>query len=245
MIALTQTAFGDAPGWALALQGFYDVVPTIFFMLGSILLLREFYSKMVKGNYAILAAGSIMVFSAGVLKALHKIIMGLARVDYVILDRQFAPTQPIGFALLFVAMIGMFTPYNISHFDKQETDKVPLVALPLLAVLLAEKIGDYNLPTYESTLPFIALMVIGALGFLIMLIIVSCKMKKIPEIIFFALATIMMFGMRYLSTKRYFEGAWIQITVNLIYQLSFFLGCLPLMKHHVKEFDLFTKNKSK
>lgn len=231
MIALTQTAFGDAPGWALALQGFYDVVPTIFFMLGSILLLREFYSKMVKENYALLAAGSIMVFSAGVLKALHKIIMGLVRVDYVILDRQFAPTQSIGFALLFVAMIGMFTPYNISHFDKQETSRAPLIVLPLLAVLLADKIGDYNLPTYESTLPFIALMVIGALGFLIMLIII--------------LATIMMFGMGYLSTKWYFEGAWIQITVNLIYQLSFFLGCLLLMKHHVKEFDLFTKKNSK
>jgi hypothetical protein len=242
-LASTQTAFGDAPGWALALQGFYDIIPTVFFMLGAIILLRELYGKMVKGNYALLAAGSIMVFSAGIIKAFHKVLMGLARVDYVIMDKQFAPTQSIGFLLLFIAMIGMFTSYNIHHLPgkKQEPTKMGFLALPVLGLFLAEGVGEYGLKTFDSTIPFIVIMVLGALGFLVMLIVVSAKMKKIPEIVFFSISILMMFGMGYLSTKHYFEGAWIQISVNIVYQACFFGGCLMLKKHDVANFDLFTK----
>lgn len=244
----TETNFEDAPQGLLALQSIYDLVPVILFLLGSILLLRTLYSKMVKGNYVLLGAGSIMVFVAGFLKALHKFLMAVARIDYVILDRQFTSTQSVGFALLAIALVGMFTKYNQDHIEHPTKDvKAEVVLLPLLSFLplfLAE--GEENkISEFTSTMPFIILMILGASVFLIMLMVLAIKMHRVVEIILFALSLVFMVGMGYLSTKHYFEGAWMQISCNLCYQLCFFLGCLLLKKHGLGDFDLRSPKKAK
>ena len=46
-----------------------DFIPVFLFGAAAVLLLRDLYSKMVKGAYALFAAGVIDVFMAGFLKA--------------------------------------------------------------------------------------------------------------------------------------------------------------------------------
>lgn len=246
-LLLAQTSFEDAPRGLLALQSIYDLVPVVLFLLGSIILLRELYSRMVKGNYVLLGAGSIMVFATGFFKALHKFLLAVARINYVILDKQFVSTQSVGFALLAIALVGMFTSYNRNHLPMQDKGtKASAIALPLLAFLplfLAEK-GESDVKEFTSTMPFIVLMVVGAAVFLAMLIVVSVKLHQPIAIVLFSLAIVFMVGMGYLSTKHYFEGAWMQITCNVCYQLCFFLGCLLLKKHGLATLDLGKKNKA-
>ena len=234
------TEFKDAPQLGMIFQGVYDLVPVILFMLGSVILLKTLYDKMVKGCYCLLCAGSVMVFSGGVLKAFHKIIMGIFRVDYVILDKQFTTTQSIGFLLLFLALLGMFTSYNTNHISK--TTKLGALSLPLFIFLTDEiKYGDSGLPAFNNLWPFLSIMILGAAGFLVMLVIISIKMKCKVETILFILAIVFMVGMGYLSTKRGYDGAWYQISCNLCYQGVYLAGCLLLKKHGLKEVDLFTK----
>lgn len=228
---MTFTSFYDSNRYLVILQGIYDIIPVVLFLLGSVILLRLFYSKMVKGCYCLLAAGSIMVFNAGVLKAIHKICMGAFRIDYIILDKQFTPTQSIGFVLLFLAFIGMFTSKNKDHI---QGSKFPIIALPALLVLADEIIkGDSGFPAFTSTLPFIVCMIIGASGFLIMLMVYTIKSKMKAAPILFGISILFMIAMGYLSTMRTFEGAWLQISCNICYQTCYFLGCLLLKKREV------------
>lgn len=209
--------------WAIVLQALYDLLPVTLFLIGSIILLRCLYNKMVKGNYALFAAGSIMVFAAGFLKAIHKLIIGILGYSYNILDRQFTSTQSIGFALMFIALIGMFTSYNKKY------TKVQIVTIPSIlftTIFMSSK----GLPEYTNTLPFIILMIVGASGTLVMLTIISIKRKDKISAILFALAIVFMVGMGYLSTKVSWTYTWIAISVNVLYQALFMLGTIRLQK---------------
>ncbi len=228
------TSFADAPRAGVLIQGIYDLLPVVLFMMGSVILLRTLYSKMVKGCYCLLASGSIMVFVAGVLKAFHKIIMGAFQVDYIILDKQFTPTQSVGFILLFLSLLGMFTTHNTKHITKAAS----LSLLPLLFVL-EEEVGSSGLKAYTNLWPFLSIMIVGAAGYLVMLSIIAFKMNRKLEAILFLVSLLFMIGMGYLSTKRGYEGAWMQISCNLVYQGIFFVACLLLKKHGLEESKIF------
>ncbi len=228
------TSFKDAPRVGVLFQGIYDLLPVVLFMMGSVILLRALYSKMVKGCYCLLASGSIMVFVAGVLKALHKIVMGAFQVDYVILDKQFTPTQSVGFILLFLSLVGMFTTHNTKHVS--QTAAISL--LPVLFVL-EEEVGSSGLKAFNNLWPFLSIMILGAGGYLVMLSIISFRMKRKLEGILFLVALLFMIGMGYLSTKRGYEGAWMQISCNVVYQGIFFVACLLLKKHGLEEAKIF------
>ncbi len=218
----------ESSPWALILQALYDLIPVTLFLIGSIILLRCLYNKMVKGNYALLAAGGIMVFVAGFLKAVHKLIVGFTGYSYSILDRQFTSTQSIGFLLLFIAFIGMFTPYNKKY------TKVRVVALPALVSTIILLSTD-GLKEFDSTMPFIVMMIIGAAGTLGMLIYVSIRRKDVISAILFGLAIVFMVGMGYLSTKVTWTYTWIAISVNIVYQALFMVGAIRLQKKGLGE----------
>ncbi len=225
-LAVSESTYAElyesAP-WAIILQSLYDLIPIILFLVGSVILLRCLYNKMVKGNYALFAAGSIMVFAAGFLKALHKFIIGISGYSYNILDRQFTSTQSIGFALMFVALIGMFTSYNKKYTKVSVCAIVPFIAVTALTDAPAIR-------EFTNTLPFIILMIIGAAGTLVMLMIVSIKRKDILSAVLFGLAIVFMVGMGYLSTKSSWTYNWIAISVNIVYQALYMIACIRLQR---------------
>lgn len=223
---ILDTALGDAPGYLQVLQGLYDLIPLILFLIGIIILQKTLYNKMVKGCYALFAGGTIMVFAAGFFKALHKVLLGCG-IEYAILSEQFTTTQSVGFFLTFLGIAGMFTFHNKNY------TKVSCSTLGLLIVLATTE--------FTSKMPFIVLMMIGAAGFLGTLVYISIRMKSIPAAILNIIALLAMFGMGYLSTKSTFEKAWIQISVNIIYQGCFLISTIILKKKGLGNEDSLSK----
>ena len=72
-------------------MGLMDFVPVAFFAVTAVILLRDLYNKMVKGAYALLAAGTINVFTAGFCKALWKLLYAANICDFSALEHMFLP----------------------------------------------------------------------------------------------------------------------------------------------------------
>jgi len=187
-----------------------DFIRVVFFFAAAVLLLRDLYNKMVKGAYALLAAGSIMVLVGGIYKALWKILYALAICDFPALDTSLFTFQGPGFVLVFAALAGMFTKKNKNS-----------VTLHSAAV-----------PVFVSNMPFIILQIIGCTGVQGCLIAVSAKMKKKLPIVCFILAFVFMMGMGYLGAK--FDDSssmhWLAQCTNIISQGALFAGVYMLHK---------------
>lgn len=194
-----------------------DFIPVLFFFAAAVLLLKDLYNKMVKGAYALLAAGSIMVLIGGIYKVLWKTLVALAVCDYPMLDTSMFALQGPGFLLVFAALAGMFTKYNKNHVTLRSA------ALPVIV----------------SNMPFIILQIIGCTGVQGSLIAVSVKMKKKLPIVCFILAFIFMMGMGYLGAK--FDDSssmhWVAQCTNIISQGSLFAGVYLLHKAGLGKVD--------
>lgn len=194
-----------------------DFIPVLLFFAAAVLLLKDLYNKMVKGAYALLAAGSIMVLIGGIYKALWKILYALTICDYPALDTSLFTFQGPGFLLVFAALLGMFTTKNKKH-----------VTLHSAAV-----------PVIVSNMPFIILQIIGCTGVQGCLIAVSVKMKKKVPVLCFVLAFIFMMGMGYLGAK--FDDSssmhWLAQCTNIISQGALLTGVWLLHKAGLSKED--------
>lgn len=133
-----------------------DFIPVLLFGAAAVLLQRDLYSKMVKGAYALFAAGTIDVFMAGFLKALYKLLYALGVCDFQPLTQMFFPVQALGFL-----MAGCGALYIGTRKGKQEK------------VLAAAA-----LPVYKGTMIFVGLMVAGLGMMYFGLVRVARKLKK-------------------------------------------------------------------
>ena len=93
-----------------------DFVPVIFFGMAAVLLMRDLYNKMSKGAFALFAAGTIDVFSAGALKATYKLLYATGVCDF--------PVQSIGFLLAGIGMVAF-----VCH---RQTKAATLAVAPLV-----------------------------------------------------------------------------------------------------------------
>lgn len=187
-----------------------DFIPVLFFFAAAVFLLKDLYNKMVKGAYALLAAGSIMVLIGGIYKVLWKVLVALSVCDYPALDTSLFTFQGPGFLLVFAALAGMFTKHNKNNVT----------------------LHSAALPVIVSNMPFIILQIIGCTGVQGSLIAVSVKMKKKLPVVCFILAFIFMMGMGYLGAK--FDDSssmhWLAQCTNIISQGSLFVGVFLLHK---------------
>lgn len=197
-----------------------DFIPVVMFFLAACLLLKDLYNKMTKGAYALLATGSIMVLIGGFYKALWKILYALCICDYPLLSESFFPIQGTGFLLVFLALIGMFTPHNKKN-----------VTLKSVAVV----------PVLDSSMPFVILQIIGCAGMQFTLFGISLKMKKKNAAVCYIVAFIFMLAMGYLSAK--FDDTpemhWVAQLTNTISQGSLLLGTWILHKAGLAEKNLW------
>ena len=197
-----------------------DFIPVVMFFLAACLLLKDLYNKMTKGAYALLATGSIMVLIGGFYKALWKILYALCICDYPLLSESFFPIQGTGFLLVFLALIGMFTPHN-----KKNVTLNSVAAVPVL----------------ESSMPFVILQIIGCAGMQFTLFGISLKMKKKNAAACYVVAFIFMLAMGYLSAK--FDDTpgmhWVAQLTNTISQGSLLLGTWILHKAGLAEKNLW------
>jgi len=187
------------------------------FFAAAVILLKDLYNKLVKGAYALLAAGSIMVFIGGFYKAFWKFLVGAGICNYPVLGDSLFPLQGPGYLLIFAALIGLFTKANKKHVTLKSS----------------------ALPVVTGILPFLFMQILGCVGTQAMLIVVSVKMKKKLPIVLFALSFVFIMAMGYLGAK--FDDSssmnWVAQCTNIISQGTLFAGVWLLHKAGLGEQD--------
>lgn len=130
-----------------------DFIPVVLFFITAVILQRDLYNRMSKGAFALLAAGSIMVFIGGTYKALWKLLYALNVCDFPTLNNALFPMQGPGFLLVFISLLGS---------NRNKSGRL-YAAAPMV---------------YTSNLVFIIMQVVGLGGTQAMLAIKSARMKK-------------------------------------------------------------------
>lgn len=194
-----------------------DYIPVLFFAVAGVILMRDLYSKMSKGAFALFAAGVIDVTIAGALKATWKLLYAAGICDFAALNAMFFPVQSIGFLLAGIAMLAMLV--------HPQTERAALAVAP---------------PVFTGTFVFVGLMVAG-LGMMdAVLCILAAKLKKPWLIAIFTVSFVCSLGMGYLSSKDFTDAAmnWIAQGVNVVGQGLLLLGAVLLHKAGLKEMEL-------
>ena len=185
-----------------------DFVPVVFFGITAVALLGDLHNKMGKGVYALFAAGSFNVFLAGFCKALWKLLYAADICDFKALEEMFMPVNSIGLLCVGLSLICM-----VCLQKKSVTLSVAPVAV-------------------TSSLPFIAMMVVGLGGMCASLSVLSVKMKKGRAMVLFILSFVCAMAMGYLSSRDSTLAwvNWAEQSINTVSQLCLMLGTLALHK---------------
>ena len=191
-----------------------DFVPVAFFGVTAVILLRDLYNKMFKGAYALFAAGCVNVFMAGFFKALWKLLYAANICDFKALEEMFMPVNSIGLLFVGLALIGMLC---------WKRKSVMLSAAPV---------------AITTSLPFIAMMVVGLGGMCASLSILAAKMKKGKVMILFILSFVCAMAMGYMSSRDSTLAwvNWAEQSINTVSQLCLMLGTLALHKAGLKDY---------
>lgn len=195
-----------------------DYIPVIFFGIASVILLRDLYNKMSKGDFALFAAGVIDVTIAGALKATYKLLYAAGVCNFESLNHMFFPVQSIGFLLAGIGILAM-----VCH--KQSEKTAALAVAP---------------PVFSGTFVFVGLMVAG-LGLIdAILCVLAVKLKKPWLIAVFAVSFVCSLCMGYLSSKDFAQAAmnWIAEGVNVVGQGALLAGVIMLHKNGLAEIKL-------
>ena len=196
-------------------MGLMDFVPVAFFAVTAVILLQDLYNKMYKGAYALLAAGTINVFTAGFCKALWKLLYAANICDFTALEEMFLPLNSLGLLLVGLSLIGMLC--------WKRKDTMMLSAAPAV---------------FSGSFVFIMMMVVGLGGICASLSILAAKMKKKGTIVLFVLSFVCAMGMGYMSSKDSTLAwvNWVEQSINTVSQLCLMLGVIALHKAGLSEY---------
>lgn len=221
-----------------------DFIPVILFLITAVMLQRDLYYHMGKGVFAVFSTGTIMVVTAGTLKATWKLLYALGICDFHPLSACFFPLQAIGFMLAGVAMIAMMI--SKGGAVEAENRMKASVAVTLAAVLGALVVRGEMMTTtaapveYSGTMIFVVMMCLGIAALQGILAYIGIKMKKWYIPVLCILAFVMMLGMGYLSSKNFEKASlnWIAEGVNVVGQGLFLLAVVLMHKAGLSTFPI-------
>lgn len=185
-----------------------DFLPVIIFGIGLLFLLRIGYQYLDCGNYTAMAGGAILCFTGGLYKAASKLLEASFEFCLPALQSsQFIMLAP-GFTLLLIASIGLL---------KGKRREVMFAVAPAMELW---------------KIPFIAVMSLANIGYLVVLAIFSMKRKFRAPVILYLLSTVTLLLMSYLSTRPMtLQTQWVAQGVNSIVQLFAAAGHYILYRH--------------
>ncbi len=215
-----------------------DFIPVIFFGIAAIILLKDLYSKMSPAAFTLFAAGSVDVFAAGFLKAVHKLLYAAGICDFERLYAMFFPVEAIGFMLSGLGLLLMFT--------RAKKKKTLLCVFPLPLVMGGMLAGSDLLgappvpPVYSGTVIFIVMMVVGVALQNICLARAAGRMKKPWAAVLFIVSLVFSLMMGYLGTKEFDQAymEWAAELVNIIGQGSLLAAAVILDKAGLAEAEI-------
>ena len=170
---------------------------------------------MRKSHFALFAAGTINIFSAGFLKALWKLLYAANICDFHALNTMFLPVQSIGFLLAGLGIVLMMTTRK----------KVILAAAP---------------PLFSGSVIFILMMVLGLGSICTILSILAVKMKKKGAMVLFIAAFLCSMGMGALAGQDMTLPwvNWAEQGINTVGQGLLLWGVLILHEAGLYEYQL-------
>ncbi len=192
-----------------------DFLPVLFFGYAAALLQRDLYGKMRKSYFALFAAGTINIFTAGFLKALWKLLYAANICDFHALNVLFLPLQSIGFLLAGLGIVLMLIKKNIPVFS------------------LAPAV-------FSGSGIFIGMMVLGLGCICTVLSILAVQMKKKGAAVLFTLSFLCSMGMGAMAGQNA-TLAWVNWTeqaINCAGQGLLLWGVLVLDKAGLQELTL-------
>jgi len=187
----------------------FDDISVFLFGAGCFILLRDLYSGMSRGTYTLFGSGLIEVFTAGFLKATHKLLYALGVCDFRALKNLFFPLQSIGFLLAGIAIV---------YFVLNKRNGNGLYAVTPIVL--------------SGTAIFISFMVLGLLGLDVSLILISARLKKKKTICIFVVSFVLSLMLGYLATKDFTQPVfnWLGEGINALSQGLWLLGIILLDK---------------
>ena len=198
-----------------------DCVPVVLFLVAAVILQRDLYDRLPKGAYSLVAAGSIMAFLGGFMKALWKLLYATGVCDYVLLDHALFTLQGPGFLLFFLGLTGLFWKGDAG--EKSAASHAALAAGAPVAT--------------TTSIPFIVMQVVGLGGAQVLLAVEGARRGRRPVPVAFALALVFMLGMGYLGAK--FDDSssmhWVAQLTNTLSMACFLWGTLMLHAAGPKE----------
>ena len=208
-------------------MGIVDLIPVILFALAGCIIIKELFSKLRKPFAVMLCSGVTLSLTAGLFKAIWKILLSLNVCDFYPFDVMFMPTQSLGFILMGVGLISLL-------FEKKEKGiaTVNVVVLPLLLVVFVKTPAKQ----FDGNVAFIAMLVIGELMIATSLSYLAIKNKKWVCLVLFIVsctALIVMGAMKPLSTKLKMDvttANWVEESINIVAQATLLVGAFLLSK---------------
>ena len=209
------------------IMGLVDLLPVILFTLAGIILIKTLFNVLKKPFAAMLCSGVTLSLTAGLFKAIWKILVSLNVCDFYPLNYMFMPAQSLGFILIGVGLLSMLFDKGITAKTRANAVVWPLFLLVLTGVPATQ---------YDGNILFIAMLVIGEIMICISLSYLAIRNKQWICLVLFIISFIslmVMGAMKPLSTKMKLsvtDANWIEEAVNIVAQLSLLIGCFLMNK---------------
>ena len=209
------------------IMGLVDLLPVILFALAGCIIIKEMFNKLRKPFAVMVCSGVTLSLTAGLFKAIWKILLALNVCDFYPFNIMFMPTQSLGFVLMGVGLLSLLFPIK-----KAKEEKVNMIVWPLLIAILAGTPATQ----VDGNIAFIAMLVIGEAMIATSLSYLAVKNKKWLCLVLFIVSFIglmIMGAMKPLSTKMSLSvtaANWIEQSVNIVAQVSLLIGCFLLNK---------------
>lgn len=194
-----------------------DFVPVLFFLLAAIKLLKGFKDFFNSVTDVLFKSGFMMIFLAGLLKAVWKMFAALGVFDFYPLNVMFLPVQAVGFIFVGVSLISLL----VSTKNKVFTEVILSASLTLL-------------PAYGGSVIFLVLMTLGQTLITISLCVLAGRKGLKSCIILFVVSFVCamsMGGMSAIEKMLSVTAAnWVEEIINSVGQVSLFVGSCLLTK---------------
>ena len=209
------------------IMGIVDLIPVALFALAGCIIIKELFNVLRKPFAVMLCSGVTLSLTAGLFKAIWKILLSLNVCDFYPFDVMFMPTQSLGFVLMGVGLLSLL-------FNKKEKNVVTtnIIAFPLLSLLLVKEAARPE----NGSIVFIVFLVIGEIMIATSLSYLAIKNKNWLCLVLFVVscvALIVMGAMKPLSTKLEMDVTttnWVEESINIVAQLSLLIGVYLLNK---------------
>ncbi len=215
-----------AKDFSLAM-GLVDLLPVILFALAGCIIIKELFSKLRKPFAVLMCSGVTLSLTAGIFKAIWKILLALNVCDFYPFNIMFMPTQSLGFRLMGDGLISLL-------FKEKKDNKVNVSVLPMLFVVMLAEIEP--VVKQDGDMMFIIMLVIGEIMIATSMCYLAVKNKMwLPLVLFIVsfICLMVMGAMKPLSKKLELDvtaSNWIEQGINIVAQISLLVGCYILSR---------------